>query len=483
MAQDSVDVATSLAGVSVLAPGTGSCYAHGPRMTSPVRSELRALYALSWPATVTQVGLMLIGVVDTLIVARISTPVLAAAALAQMWQWSTMSLGLGAVMGIDPLISQAHGRGDGAAVALATQRGLLVALLTSIPICFALALTGPALRMLGQPPEAIDFAARYNLLRLPTVPCFLVFTAYRQSLQARGRMGPTTWLIYVANVFNALLAWTLVFGHFGVPALGMDGAAYAGTATSVALLLGMWASVRWLGLSEGAERRWDRESFSPMGMLAVLRVGVPVGLQMWLEAFAFTFASFMVGWLGVEAVGAHQISLNLASLTFMVPLGISMGASARIGNLIGAGDAAGMQRAVRVALGCGAGVMALSAVAFLVLRLQLPRLYTDQAALIALAAQILPLAGAFQLSDGTQVVAGGVLRGMGRPHAAAVVNLLGYYAFGLPLSYVLAFRGELGLRGIWVGLTLGLLAVSAALLFWVRRTANRPLSELSVGVE
>jgi MATE family multidrug resistance protein len=449
-------------------------------MANAIRHELRALYALSWPATVTQVGLMLMNVVDTLIVARISPDVLAGAALAGMWQWSTMSLAMGTVMGTDPLISQAHGRGDHAAAGLALHRGLLVAALMSVPICIAVLLTGPALRLLGQPPAAIELGARFNMLRLPTVPSFLLFTAYRQFLQARGQMGPTTWLIYAANVLNALLAWSLVFGHFGLPALGMDGAAYAGSISFVALLFGTWLSIRLLRLTAGAERRWDRESFSLSGLMAVLRIGVPVGLQLWLEAFAFSLASFMVGWISVEAVGAHQIALNLASLTFMVPLGISMGASARIGNLIGAGDAPGMRHAVRVSLACGAGVMTVSALTFTLLRLELPRLYTDQAALIALAAQIIPLAGAFQLSDGTQVVAGGALRGMGRPHAAAVVNLLGYYALALPLGYVLAFKLDLGLRGIWIGLTAGLLVVSAALLFWVRRTALRPLAELSV---
>jgi MATE family multidrug resistance protein len=293
-------------------------------------------------------------------------------------------------------------------------------------------------------------------------------------------MAPATWLIYAANVLNALLAWALAFGHLGAPALGMDGAALAGTLTLIALALGLWGMVRALGLTRGARRPWDRASFAWAGIAEVLRIGVPVGVQLWLEAFAFTFAAFMVGWIGVDAVGAHQISINLASLTFMVPLGISMGASARVGNLIGARDAAGMRRAVWVALAAGAGVMTFSALSFTLLRAELPRLYTSEAALIAVAAQILPLAGMFQLSDGTQVVAGGVLRGMGRPHAAAVVNLLGYYALALPLGYVLAFDRELGLRGIWIGLTVGLLVVSAALLYWVRRTARRPLAELSV---
>jgi len=448
-----------------------------------IRTELRALYALAWPATVTQVGLMLTGVVDTIVVARLGSHELAAAALAQMLMWSTMSLGVGAVMGTDPIISQAHGRGDNDATALGLQRGLLVAVLSSIPICAALALTGHVLRALGQPPEVAALAARYNLLRLPTVPCFLVFHAYRMFLQARGQMAPATWLIYAENALNAVLAWALTFGHLGAPKLGFDGAALAGTITTIALVLGMRAIMRLPGIAQGAMRRWDRASFSLAGLTAVLRIGAPVGVQLWLEAFAFTFATFMVGWIGVDAVGAHQIALNLASLTFMVPLGVSMGASARVGNLIGAGDEPGVRRAVWVALGVGASVMCVSALGFAVFRTLLPRLYTEDAALIAVAAQILPLAGAFQLSDGTQVVAAGILRGMGRPNAAAVVNLLGYYMLALPLAYVLAFRFGLGLRGIWYGLILGLVVVSVALLIWVRRTTQRPLAELRVGVQ
>lgn len=325
-------------------------------------------------------------------------------------------------------------------------------------------------------------AARYNLLRLPAVPCFLVFNALRVFLQARGRMGPATTLIYAANLLNAPLAYGLVFGSFGLPRLGFDGAAIAGTLTSAFLVLGLLAAVPALDLNEGAKRRWDRASLSLAGIASVLRVGAPVALQMWLEGFAFTFASFMVGWISVEGVGAHQIALNLASLTFMVPLGVSMGASARVGNLIGAGDAPGMRHAVRVALLTGIGVMSFSALGFTVLRVELPRLYSGDALVVAAAAQILPLAGAFQLSDGAQVVAGGVLRGMGRPHAAAVANLIGYYALGLPLGYALAFPFGLGLRGVWLGLTFGLLAVSGALLVWVRRTARRPLAELTVAV-
>jgi MATE family multidrug resistance protein len=188
----------------------------------------------------------------------------------------------------------------------------------------------------------------------------------------------------------------------------------------------------------------------------------------------------MAGWIDVNAIGSHQIVLNMAALAFMVPLGISMGAATRVGNLIGQGDHAGMRRAVKASLILGASVMSVSALLFTCLRQELPRLYTDDLALIPLAAKILPLAGAFQLADGTQVVAGGVLRGMGRPQAAAALNLIGYYVFALPLAYLLGFQLQLGLRGVWIALAFGLLGIAGSLLFWVRRTARRPLAELQV---
>lgn len=444
--------------------------------------EIRTLVRLSWPATVTQIGIMLTGVVDTLMLARVGVDALAASALASMYQWGVLSIGVGAVLGIDPLISQAHGRGDGPGTALALQRGLVVAALASVPVCAAMLLTGAGLRLLGQPPEVAALAQGYNLLKLPTVPCFLVFTALRQFLQGRGMLAAGTWAIYVASVINALLGYALIFGHFGSPALGLRGAAIADTLTSLAQVVGLWTLLRVLRLDQGAKRAWDRESFSRDGILQTLRYGAPVGLQMSLEAWAFTLAAFMAGWISVQAIGGHQIVLNMAALSYMLPLGVSMGAATRVGNLIGEGDAEGLRHAVRSALVFGASVMVFAAAAFTFLRHELPRLYTEDPALLALAAQILPIAGAFQLADGTQGVAGGVLRGMGRPQIAALINLLGYYAVALPLAYALGFRMQLGLIGIWIALAVGLLAVAFAMLVWIRQTLHTPVAELQVRV-
>jgi MATE family multidrug resistance protein len=408
---------------------------------------------------------------------------LAAGALGNAWQWTFLSLGLGLVMGIDPLISQAHGRGDGPGTALALQRGIVLALLVSVPIMLACATSERGLLALGQEPRVAALAGHYNRFKLPTVPCFLLYSALRQYLQGRALMAVATWVMWIGNVIHVVLDWGLIFGRLGMPALGVQGAAIASSISTALLvvLLVLWVIA--FRLHEGAWRRWDRQSFSARGLLWTARLGVPVGLQISLESTAFSLSTTMAGWLGREALASHQVVLNMASLAFMLPLGISQGASVRVGNLIGAGDEQGMRRAAKVSIALGAGVMVFSAVAFSVLRFELPRLYTEDARVLALAAQILPLAAAFQLFDGTQVVAGGVLRGMGRPDAAAVVNLVGYYAVALPCAYVFGFVWGHGLVGIWTSLAAGLTLVAAALLIWVRRTARRPLAALRVQLE
>jgi MATE family multidrug resistance protein len=447
-----------------------------------LRSEYRALLRLSWPAALAQVGMMLSSVIDTLMLARVSVEALAAGALATMWQWSIMSIGVGSVIGIEALISQAHGRGDARCAAHALQRGIVIALVLSVPICGCLLLTGAGLRLLGQSAEIAALAQSYNTLKLPTVPCFLVYTALRQYMQGRGAMAPATWAFGFGTALNALLGWALIFGHLGLPRLGLNGAAVASTLTELTLVPVLYGLMRALDLYTGSARRWSAESFSRSGLTQTLRLGLPVGMQMSLEATAFTLATYMAGWIGVHAIGGHQIVLNMAALSFMLPLGVSLGAATRVGNLIGEGDAAGLQRAVRAALTFGAGMMVFAATAFTLLRHELPRLYTSDPLLLLIAAQILPVAGAFQFADGTQAVAGGVLRGMGRPQVAALANLFGYYVVALPLAYLLGFQARLGLIGIWIALAVGLLAVALVLLWRIRSALRMDLTALQVRV-
>jgi len=448
-------------------------------MTS-LRTELTVVSRLSAPVVLAQLGMMLMGVVDTLMASRLGVAELAASALGNAWQWPFMSLGMGLVMGIDPLISQAHGRGDGPSTALALQRGIVLALLASLPIMLAMLFTRQGLLLCGQEPHVAELAGRYNRFKLPVAPCFLVYSALRQYLQGRTLMAPATWVIWLANIVHVGLNWAFIFGHLGLPALRLPGAGVATSLSMSLLVLGLGLWIWRFRLHAGAWRPWDRDVLRWQGLKQPARLGLPVGLQLGFETCAFCLSTLMAGWLGPEALASHQIVLNLASLAFMVPLGVSQGASVRVGNLLGAGDIAGMRRAVKASLLLGAGVMSFSALAFTLFRFQLPRLYNSDPHVIALAASIFPFAAAFQLCDGTQVVAGGVLRGMGRPDAAALVNLLGYYLVALPLAYVFGFVYGHGLQGIWLCLAGGLTIVAAALLLWVAHIARHPLLGLGL---
>jgi MATE family multidrug resistance protein len=444
------------------------------------RSEYRAVWRLGWPLALAQLGIMLTGVVDTVMVGWVSVEALAACSLANMYHWTFMSIGMGIVMGIDAQVSQAHGRRDGEAAGRALQRGLILAVLASVPVTIALLFTERSMLLLGQAPEIARLAQSYNSLKLPTTFCFLVYAAFKQFLQGREIVKPASVVMWTANLTNAFFNWVFIFGHLGAPAMGLEGAAIATTITTASEPVLLYVIMKRYALDVGARVAWSRASFALKPLLETLKLGIPVGLQMSLEASAFGLASFMSGWIDVTNIGAHQVVLNMASFAFMVPMGLSMGAATRIGNLIGEGDVLAMRRSVKASLALGALSMTVSALAFTTLRTALPRLYSDDAALIALAAGILPLAGAFQLADGVQAMACGALRGMGRPTVAAVINVLGYYAFALPLAYLMAFHTGLGLRGIWAGLALGVGTVAIALTVWTLRISKLPLDALRV---
>jgi MATE family multidrug resistance protein len=429
---------------------------------------VRRLSALALPVVAGQVATMLMGFVDTIMVGRVSVEALAAASLGNIWTFGTLQLGLGVIFGMDPIVSQAHGAGDTRTCALALQRGVVLALLLSIPIGLFWFGTESFLVLVGQDAGLARDAHRYTLARLPGLPFVLVYFALRQYLQGRELVRPAMWVIVIANGFNAFFNWVLIFGNLGFPALGLVGAGYATALTRIITLIGLVVWVRGFRLHAGAWVPWSRAALEPRALLGLLGVGMPIAVQIATELWAFNTAGLLVGTLGAVPLAAHTVAMNMASLAFMMPLGIAQGAATRVGNLIGAGRPDAAQRAAWIALALGAGVMTFSAFAFVAFRQWLPRIYTPDPAVIAACAAILPIAAAFQIFDGTQVVGCGVLRGMGRTRPAAVFNLIAYWLLGLPLGAVLGLRLGLGLAGIWWGLCLSLAVAAGLLLVWVR---------------
>ena len=260
---------------------------------SPWTAEVRLLAVLAAPIVVTQLGTMLMGVVDMLMVGSLGRDALAGAALGSVWTMGTLVIGMGLVLGIDPILTQAHGAGDGRAVGLAVQRGLVVAVLVSGPIALLWLLAEPVLVLAGQQPALARMAHDYVVAQLPSVVGFLGFMVLRSYLQGRSIVAPALWITLLANVFNALLNWVLIFGHLGMPAMGLTG---AGVATGVTRLLMCGALAWWIwgaGLQRGAWTPWSRAALAPAGLLEVVRYGAPVGVQLGLEMWAFQFTTLL----------------------------------------------------------------------------------------------------------------------------------------------------------------------------------------------
>ena len=431
--------------------------------------ELRRLARLAVPVMAAQLGGMLIGAVDTMMVGRISVEALAAAAIANAWIHGLLLMAQGVVWGIDPLVSQAHGARRPDLAAEAMQRGVLLGIAVSVPVGAALLWTEEVLLVLGQAPELAREAERYALVQIPSVPFFLVFMAVRQWLQGREIVRPGMWIMLVANVFNAGANYVLIFGAVGIPALGLVGAGIASGLTRMFVMLALVAWVMAFRLHEGAWSRPGRHLFDRAELARILKVGIAVSIQLALEIWAFGGSTLLAGLLDPVSLAAHTIALNLAAMSFMMPLGISQAAVTRVGNLLGAGDREGAQRAAAVAMAFGGGVMAVAAIVFVVGRSLLPRIYTGEVDAIVAAAAVLPIAAAFQVFDGVQVVGCGVLRGMGHTRPAAIFNFIGYWVVGLPLGAALALRLGFGLPGIWWGLATGLLLVASSLVAYIAR--------------
>lgn len=411
--------------------------------------------------------MMLLGVVETIIVGRAGNTALAAASLGHVWMQGTILIATGVVLGADPILSQAHGAGDQRTLGLTFQRGLVLSALLGIPLSLLWLYTTPMLTRFGQDPALSRLAGTFVVVQAPTAFGFLVFMLARQYLAARSIVAPALWVVVAVNAINAGLTAWLVFGGLGVSPLGLVGAGLAGSAVRLLLPALLLLLLFARGLHRPAWLPWGKASFDVRKIARIAWLGAPIGVQFGLEVWAFQITTLLSGKLGEVALGAGAIVLNLSSFSFMFPLGISTAASVRVGNLIGAGDDVGARRAARLALLLGAGVMSLFAAAFFFLRHQIPRIYGAEPNVLALCAEVLPIVAAFQMLDGTQVVASGILRGLGRTKPAAFFNLCGYYLLGLPIAYWLGLRRGLGLAGIWCGLASGLFTVALGLLIMV----------------
>jgi len=420
--------------------------------------DLRDMAVFAGPIVLVNVGVQAMGVVDALMVGKLGGAAIAAVALGNLYFFNICIFGVGLLLAIDPVISQALGAGDDEGVARGVQRGLLLAVVLAC-IITPLLLPGEwLLSLLRQPHDVSVNTAVYARRRAIGVLPFFMFNVLRQTLQAFGFVRVVLIAVLVANVVNVFLNWLLIFGNLGTPALGVVGSGYA-TAISMWVMALTLFALAWPRL-RSTLTPWRAAVWTLAPLARTMRLGAPIGVQFFFETFAFGFTALLMGWMGTASLAGHEIALNMAALTFMVPLGIAGAASVVVGRAVGRQDMVAARRDALAAIVCGTGFMCISAVVFLAAPEWLATRYTNERATVSVAVALIPLAGMFQVFDGLQAVTGGVLRGTGDTRIPAMLHLLSFWGLGVPLGVYLGFQTPLRERGLWIGLVVGLASAS-----------------------
>lgn len=440
-----------------------------PRIEA-VRRELRPTIGLAWPVIVAELGWMLMGVVDTLMVGRLSAEAIGAVGLGSILFFSVAVFGMGMLLGLDTFVSQAYGAGDLEACHRWLRDGVALALVVSFPIAGIVLALVAVLPAFGLHPDVRRLAEPYLLIVCGSVPPLLLYAAFRRYLQALGLVRPVMVVLVLANVVNAVANYALIFGHFGAPRLGVAGAAWATLGARVFMAAALFAVI----LRHERENRTGLfdVSWRPdrIAVWKLVRLGTPAAMQISAEMSVFGAVAALAARINPVAIAAHQVALNMAGLTFMIPLGLSSAGAVRVGHALGRRDPAGAEHAGWAAIVAGLAFMAGAALVFLTAPRMLASAFTSDAAVVATGVVLLRVAAAFQLFDGLQVVTTGALRGLGDTRTPMLANLAGHWAVGLPVGAWCAFGLGWGVIGLWVGLSLGLILVGSALLVvWRRR--------------
>lgn len=431
------------------------------------------MVALALPVVLSELGWMAQGVVDTIMVGNLGPEAIGAVALGNAVYYTPSLLGIGLLLGLDTLVSQAYGRNDHDECHRWLAQGVYLACILTLPLMLLVVTLSFGFSRFGITPAVAGPAGAYlRILNWGTLP-LLLYGASRRYLQAVGQVRVITVTYILANLINWGANWVLIYGKLGFPAMGVSGSALSTCIARVSMaaaLLGLaWRYERQRGhplFRHWAAPHWDK-------LRELIRLGAPAAGQIVLEVGAWNLATFSASYLDPVALATHSIVLNYASISYMVPLGISAAAAVSVGRAIGANDPARARRAGWLALALGVGFMLCAAVAFVGIPKPLIALYTNDPRVLRVGPALLGLAALFQIFDGIQTVSTGALRGLGETRTPMVANLVGYWVLGLPLGLSLCFLLHWGIYGLWIGLTLALIVIAVSLLFRWRRDSDR----------
>ncbi len=433
-------------------------------LSSEYKTNYRKTILLAYPVMLSQLGHIMVGVVDTAMVGQIGTIPQAAVALANSLYILVLVFGIGVSYGVTPLVAAADSSKNYSENAALLKHGIIINTILGIILFIVLLLISPVLNLFNQKQEVVDMAIPFlNVMLLGMIP-LCIFSAFKQFIEGLSYTAVAMIITIGSNLLNILLNYLMIFGHWGFPEMGLMGSCWASFISRVAMAIAMFLYVYYNRHFKVYWKGFNLKNISKELIQKILALGVPSGLQWVFEVGAFSFAVIMIGWISPEAQAAHQIALSVAAITYMMASGLSAAASVRVGNQFGLKNRAGVRIAASSAFIMILAFMSCSAIGFIVFRDVLPTFFNNDSAVTGIASTLLIIAAFFQLSDGVQVVGLGALRGINDVTIPTIVTLVAYWGIGLPMSYWFAFKLNYGVVGIWIGLSLGL-TMAAVLLF------------------
>lgn len=411
-----------------------------------------------------QLGHVLVGFADSVMVGELGPAPLAAVSLANSLAFIAFSIGIGFTFAITPLIAEAHTSNNVSRGQNYFQHGILMSLLLSIVLCVVLFLMKPIMYQMDQPPEVVEYASPYYDIIMYSMVPMLLFQAYKQFSDGMSQTQYPMWSAIFANVINVLLNYLLIYGKFGFPRMELIGAGLGTLISRILMLAFIMYIVHTKDVFSVFVNRIRFSNIKKRFVLKVFNVGYPSALQMFFEVGIFAGGILLTGMIGTKAQAANQISLNLATMTYMIAVGLSVTATIRVGNQKGLKDFVSLKRIALSVLLLMFVIDIFLAIGFVGLRNVLPLLYIDDMQVVEIAATLLIIAGLFQISDGIQVVFLGALRGLQDVKVPMIITFIAFWIIGFPVSYFLGLKTDLGALGVWIGMLVSL-TLSAIMLY------------------
>lgn len=432
-------------------------------MKSHYLSHIKQNWHLAYPVMLSQLGHVMMGVVDSIMVGHVGSTSLAAVSLSNVIFNVLLLFGIGVSYAITPLVAAANGERNDLEITAIVRHGLVINLVNGLILVVVVTFGKHLLFSIGQPIEVVNLSIPYLSIITTSMIPVLIFQTFRQFAEGLTHTRIAMIVVITSNVVNIMLNYILIFGHFGFPAMELNGAGWATLLSRIFMALMIVGYIYFDKKFISFRGIFSLGNYSKKLFGKMLHIGIPAGMQFIFEVLAFDVSAVMMGWLGAQTLAAHQIAINMATISYMTTSGLAAAATIRVGYFLGKRDISNLRVAAFTLMVMAISFMTMCALIFITGKNVLPGLYVTDREVIGIASPLLVIAGLFQLSDGIQVVCAGALRGLQDVKIPSIFIFIAYWVIGLPLGYWLGFKMHYGAQGIWFGLLAGLTLTALAM--------------------